>query len=333
MKKFLRISLIGTAVSAIIYFGAALIMAFLPAPTFTVDPFPVAQHAEVAHTPQQYTMRDGETLFARQFPAESDTTILLVHGVTSESSAFNVSAQQLQAVSGAEVVAIDLRGHGQSGGTVGDVDYIGQYQDDVVDVITAIQTEKPNGRIILAGHSMGGGIGLQFAQLEDAPAVDGYLFFAPHLGSNAPTMPQPNPDATAAEIEAAAAYSQLHVPRLIGLIMLEQVGVKGLGHLDTLFFNLTDDVTHTYSFRATANAAPQDYVAALTAVNAPMLVVVGSNDEAFVADEFPSAITSHSDGEVHIIDGENHNSIVESAAAMSIIQNWLDETELTSSNS
>jgi alpha-beta hydrolase superfamily lysophospholipase len=146
MKIFLRIALISTAVSAIVYFGAALIMAFLPAPTFTVDPFPVFPRADVEFTPQQYTMRDGETLFARQFPAESDTTILLVHGVTSDSAAFNVSALQLQEVSGAEVVAIDLRGHGQSGGTVGDVDYIGQYQDDVADVIAAIQAEKPNGR-------------------------------------------------------------------------------------------------------------------------------------------------------------------------------------------
>ncbi|NKQ37814.1 MAG: alpha/beta fold hydrolase [Chloroflexi bacterium] len=146
MNKFLRIALISTAVSAIIYFGAALVMTFLPAPTFTTDPFPVAERTAADFTPQQYTMRDGETLFARQFPAESDTTILLLHGVTSESAAFNESAQMLRDISGAEVVALDLRGHGQSGGTIGDVDYIGQYEDDVADVITAIQNERPNGR-------------------------------------------------------------------------------------------------------------------------------------------------------------------------------------------
>ena len=77
----------------------------------------------------------------------------------------------------------------------------------------------PNGRFILAGHSMGGGIALRFAQLEDHPAVDAYLMFAPHLGSDAPTMPQPDPD------NPAAAYSQLNVPRLIGLIMLNNVGI------------------------------------------------------------------------------------------------------------
>ncbi|MCA9943836.1 MAG: hypothetical protein KC449_10160, partial [Anaerolineales bacterium] len=114
MKKFLRIALISTAVSIIIYFGAALIMAFWPEPTFAVEPFPAAAHSAADFTPQQVTMRDGETLFARRFPADSEDTILLLHGVTSDSAAFNSTAQMLRETSGAEVIALDLRGHGQS---------------------------------------------------------------------------------------------------------------------------------------------------------------------------------------------------------------------------
>lgn len=328
MRRFLRIAVIATAVFAIIYFGAALVMALWPSPTFAMDPFPVAAHSPAEFAPQQYTMRDGETLFARRFTADSEDTILLLHGVTSESSAFNRSAQQLREISGAEVIALDLRGHGQSGGTPGHVAYIGQYEDDVADVIIAIRAAKPNGRLILAGHSMGGGIAFQFAMLEEAPAVDGYLMFAPHLGTNAPTMPEQAPETA----EVAAVYSQLNVPRLIGLMMLNNVGITGLNHLDTLHFNLTDDVTHTYSFGATANSSPQDYVAALTAVDAPMLVVVGSHDEAFVADAFPTVVSQYSDGEVYIIDGATHTSIIESAAAMTIIENWLAERQLATHN-
>ncbi len=329
MKKFLRIALISTAVSIIIYFGAALILTFWPAePAFPVDPFPVAAHSTAEFTPQTYTMQDGETLFARRFPANSDDTILLLHGVTSDSGAFNDSAQMLREISGAEVIALDLRGHGQSGGTPGDVAYIGQYEADVADVVAAIQAEKPNGRLILAGHSMGGGIALRYTQLENRPAVDAYLMFAPHLGSDAPTVPQPDPNNPEAA-EAAAAYSQLNVPRLIGLVMLNNVGITGLNHLDTLFFNLTDAVTHVYSFGATVNSSPTKYAEALTAVDAPMLVVVGSNDEAFVAGEFETAVTQYSDGEVHVIDGENHNSIVESDAALAIVESWLGETVIS----
>lgn len=326
MKKFWRIVLISTAVSIIIYFGGALILTFWPTePAFAMDPFPVAEASDAEFTAQTYTMRDGTTLFARQFAADSDDTILLLHGVTSDSGAFNGTAQMLRQISGAEVIALDLRGHGQSGGTPGDVAYIGQYEADVADVVAAIRAEKSDGRFILAGHSMGGGIALRYAQLEDHPAVDAYLMFAPHLGSDAPTMPQPDPD-------NPAAYSQLNVPRLIGLIMLNNVGITGLNHLDTLFFNLTDEVTHVYSFGATVNTSPTKYAEALTAVDAPMLVVVGNNDEAFVAGEFETAVTQYSSGEVHVIDGENHNSIIESAAAMAIVEAWLGETVISNRN-
>ena len=324
MKKFLRIALIVTAVLISLYFVTALVLTFLPEPTFAAAPFPVTGRAAADFSPRQFATRDGETLFARQFPAESDVTILLLHGVTSDSAAFNLSAPRLREASGAEVIALDLRGHGQSGGTAGDVDYIGQYEDDVADVIAALRADEPNGRFILAGHSMGGGIALQYAQLTDAPPVDGYLLFAPHLGVNAPTMPQLEPEVA----EFAAAYTQLHVPRLIGLSMLNALGIKALNQQDTLFFNLTDEATHTYSYRAMVNSSPTDYAAALTAVDAPMLVVVGSDDEAFVAGEYETAVSEYSDGEVHIVNGETHNSITESAAAMTIIKKWLGETEL-----
>lgn len=60
----------------------------------------------------------------------------------------------------AEVFAIDLRGHGKSDGKDGDVDYINQYADDLADIVSAIRKQKPKGKIIIAGHSMGGGVAL-----------------------------------------------------------------------------------------------------------------------------------------------------------------------------
>ena len=326
MKKFLRISLISTAAFFGIYIAAALIMVFLPEPTFSVAPFPATESVDADFTELTFTARDGESLFARQFPAEADTTILLVHGATADSAVFNKSAQLLREATGAEIITLDLRGHGRSGGALGDVDYIGQYEDDLVDVITALQSENPQKSLILAGHSMGGGIALRFAELSEKPTVDGYLLFAPHLGSKSPTMPQPDPETA----EFAAAYSQLHLPRLIGIAMLNGIGIKLLNAQDTLFFNLPDTVTHTYTYRALVNVAPLDYGTALSAVDAPMLVIVGSNDEAFVADAFPDAITSHSDGEVHIINGETHPGIVENQTAMTLVEQWFSKTEFTS---
>lgn len=47
-----------------------------------------------------------------------------------------------------------------------------------------------------------------------------------------------------------------------------------------------------------------------------MLVLVGSDDEAFVADAYETAVADYSDGEVQVIAAETHNSIYESEAAM-----------------
>ncbi len=137
-----------------------------------------------------------------------------------------------------------------------------------------------------------------------------------------PAAPEPG----SASAEMAASFSQIHVPRLIGLGLLNAVGITALNQQDTLFFNLTDDATHTYSYRALVNSSPTDYAAALSAVDAPMLIVVGNNDEAFVADEYPAAVAAFSTAEVHLLPGENHNSIVSSAAAMEIISEWLSNT-------
>lgn len=325
MKKLLRILLILVIALAAVYVVAALVMIFLPEPTFATGPFPVAPAPAVDdYQPATFTMRDGTELFARRFPANSDDTILLLHGVTADSSVFNASAERLRQASNAEVVTLDLRGHGQSGGAAGDVDFIGQYETDVADVVAAIRAEKPNGRFILAGHSMGGGIVLRYGLLEDAPTVDGYLLFAPHLGANAPTMPKPQPE----NAEMAAAFTQLHIPRLIGLSMLNGLGIKMFNQQPTMFFNLPAETTHIYSYRAMVNSSPADYAAALTAVTEPIFVLVGSNDEAFVADEYETAVSQYSDGEVQLIAGETHNSIYESETAMIAIETWLADNNL-----
>ena len=325
MKKLLRILLILVIALAAVYVVAALVMIFLPEPTFATGSFSIEPAPAVDdYQPATFTMRDGTELFARRYPANSDDTILLLHGVTTDSSNFQTSAERLRQANNAEVVALDLRGHGQSGGATGDVDFIGQYETDVADVVAILRVEKPNGRFVLAGHSMGGGIALRYGLLEDAPAIDGYLLFAPHLGVNTPTMPNPQPE----NAEMADAFTQLHIPRLIGLSMLNGLGIKMFNQQPTMFFNLPTETTHIYSYRAMVNSSPADYAATLTAVTQPMLVLVGSNDEAFVADAYETAVSQYSDGKVQLIAGETHNSIYESEAAMTAIETWLADNIL-----
>jgi hypothetical protein len=88
-----------------------------------------------------FTVRDNNRIFAYRFAKQSDNTIVLIHGVGSNAYMYNKTAGLLQEVTQAEVYAIDLRGHGQSDGNSGDVDYINQYVDDLADIISTIRKE------------------------------------------------------------------------------------------------------------------------------------------------------------------------------------------------
>jgi alpha-beta hydrolase superfamily lysophospholipase len=268
--------------------------------------------------PVNFVMRDGKKLHAEKFAANSDITIVLLHGVLSSSYTMNRMAGLLREAGSAEVIALDMRGHGQSEGTPGDVDYVGQYTDDLADVITSLRLLRPGCRIIIAAHSMGGGIALRYAMKANAPDVSGYLLFSPLLGNNSPTIPKPSADA-----DTAKAFLKINIMRIIGLKMYNSIGVHTYDSLPVLFFNMPKEMHLTkYTYRANQSMAPEDYRAGLNAVQRPLLVIIGSKDEAFVASAFEPAIKSNSIGEVVIIEGATHDGIRHNKMAMSTASAW-----------
>lgn len=273
----------------------------------------------------KFTMRDGKQLFARRYSFKSNTTIVLLHGVLSSSYTMNRTAGLLRDAAGAEVISIDFRGHGQSDGNPGDVDYIDQYSDDVSDVISAVKKNKPGGKIIIAAHSMGGGIALRYAMKKNAPNIDGYLLFAPLLGQNAPTMRKP----AATTDTTIEPFIKIHIQRIIGLKMYNSIGIHKYDSLPVLFFNLPKEMgLNKYTYRANESMAPEDYKAGLKAVKKPLLVIVGSKDEAFVASKVERAVTENSNGKVIIIDGATHNGVRHSKKAMEEVKKWFLKLKL-----
>ena len=209
-----------------------------------------------------------------------------------------------------------------SEGQPGDVDFIDQYAADLAGIIKRIKAEKPYGKIILAGHSMGGGIVLRYAMRNDFPAVDGSLLFAPLLGQDAPTIPQaettkqPNEDP----------FLKIHIQRIIGLKMLNSINNHEYDNLQVLFFNLPpESPIKSYTYRANESMAPLSYKDGLKSVNKPLLVLVGSRDEAFVASAFEKAVKENSCGEVSVIDGATHNGIRQNPEAIKLVKNWAEK--------
>lgn len=302
-------------------------MVFSPSPAFA-SPVPSATGniiEPLACEPDSLvrclTMRDGITLAASWFDANSQITVVLLHGVKSDRSEMENIAQMLQKQAGVNVLSVDLRGHGNSGGKRGDVNYIGQYEHDLADIVTILRKEHPNETIILSGHSMGGGIVMRYTSRNDVPKADAYLLFAPHLGIASPTS-QPQ---TAQVQPAEDDMVKIHLARTFGLGILNLLHVSIFNGLDTLYFNIPENSVqpNQYSYRAMASSAPDNYIDALTTDDLPMLVIVGEKDEAFRAEEYPQVISLHSNGNVVIIPDESHDGIIQSQEVIPAIKSWI----------
>jgi alpha-beta hydrolase superfamily lysophospholipase len=266
-----------------------------------------------------FTTRDNKKIFAYKFPKKSDNTIILIHGVKSTGYLYNKTAGLLQEATQAEVFAIDLRGHGKSDGKDGDVDYINQYADDLADIIKTIRKQKPKGKIIIAGHSMGGGVVLNYAIQKNKETIDGFLLFAPLIGHNSPAFQQ----TPQIEIDSIEPFMKIHFARIIGLKMFNEIGIHSHDSLSVLFFNLPENIpSRKYTYRANMSMAPEDYLEGLKSVNVPMLVLIGSKDEAFNAEAMKKAVVENCQAEIQIIEGVTHNGIRHNQQAYEFIKKW-----------
>ena len=115
---------------------------------------------------------------------------------------------------------------------------------------------------------------MRYAAKPAMPLVDGYLLFAPHLGEKSPTSNTPVPAGSAEPDVSLEAPLKVQVPRTIGLIMLNSIGISAFNHVGTLYFNVSDGNGRMYySFAAMADMAPEDYRVALSADEKPLLLI------------------------------------------------------------
>ena len=124
---------------------------------------------------------------------------------------------------------------------------------------------------------MGGGIAVRYATRPERPPVDGYLLFAPHLGSKSPTTRTRPPEP--AEGGDAEPRMKVHIKRTIGLVMLNMFGGARAEWLGNPVLQPGGGFPiRAYSFRAMSGMAPEDYRAALGTDRLPLLAIIGEND-------------------------------------------------------
>ena len=171
--------------------------------------------------------------------------------------------------------------------------------------------------LIIGGHSSGGGLAIRFAGGQYGTQADAYMLLAPFVYYNAPTT-RPN----------AGGWAQPYTGRIVGLTMLNNVGIHCFDYLTAIDFNMPEEIrnkteTLSYSFRLNTSYAPRNYEKDLSTITQPLLVVAGTADETMFAEQYEPVISQYTDVQVKLLQDVTHMGVVVGPEVRPVIKKWL----------
>ena len=277
---------------------------------------------------ERFQARDGTWIGYRHYTPNGPATghgAIFIHGSSGSSGTVNHALTHAIASRGVETWALDIRGHGGSG-TRGDIGYVGQLEDDLVDFVGHLRKSAPDLPLTLIGHSAGAGFSLRVAAtpiMQDMFVRT--VLLAPYLGYDAPTnRPQ------------SGGWASADLPRLFGIAMLRRIGIDCCDGLPVLAFAVPPHsekiLASTYSWRLMRNFATRGYRDDLAAVTRPLTLIAGADDELMLADRYADAIHAVlPSAEVKLIGGANHMDVVCAAKAVNEIADYVATHSTTGS--
>lgn len=129
---------------------------------------------------------DRTPLFYRHYALENPkATVLIIHGFGEHSGRYSHVIDQLQREK-FEVFSIDLRGHGYSKGSRGDIVRFRNYEDDAETAVKFAQaTQKHQGKFFILAHSMGALVALSL-MARTSIKIDGLVLSSPLFALSLP---------------------------------------------------------------------------------------------------------------------------------------------------
>ncbi len=268
-----------------------------------------------------FRARDGSSLPYRLYESETEVILMFIHGSSYHGGGYHDLAVAITDSGAARVVLPNLRGHYMSGQRRGDVDYIGQLEDDLADLIGELRSQGDQGPIYLGGHSSGGGLAIRFGSGLQGDLVKGLVLIAPVI-----------PTSKSVRGGDAGGWAVVNQRRLFGLIALGVLGIHGLDALPIIQFNKPTtlwDGTETlaYSYRLnTAYHPRQPFERDLEKLPERVLVLIGEQDEAIDAQLLRLLFTQYvPQATFKIAPGLSHFDSFQEAAAHQVIATWLQE--------
>ncbi|QMV42865.1 alpha/beta hydrolase [Cohnella cholangitidis] len=269
---------------------------------------------------QTYEARDGRSLCYRHYLAESDKVIILLHGISEDGQYLHPLAEFLSKNHLAQVVVPDLRGYGLHPVRRGDVEYIGQHDDDIEDLIKWIRPRLPSPHtLIMAGHSGGGANVIRLTTRRLAKEVNAYLLLAPAVHPKAPINHKKDPWSTI----------QLEMPRVVFLTILNAVGLRFLNKWivmrnDKPIARRHGRETLELSYRLLMSRTPKaKFERNLRAMTQPTLVLIGEKEEVFIPGQYAPMFAEYNEAKVSMILDSDHDGILSNEGTFREVESWL----------
>jgi non-heme chloroperoxidase len=277
-----------TKVTLVGLFGLLVLVAIIPVAVIAFDaPISPPAMASMARSlerinvgnvpaPRQFQARDGASLQYYAYPAEPDKVAVLVHGTAGPGTSMHALAEALRAA-GVTAYVLDIRGHGGSGRR-GDIDYIGQIDDDLSDFVAQLGPARSGETRTLVGFSGGAGFSIRFAGGPYGLLFDRYVFLSPILPGS-PTW-RPN----------AGGWTNIALPRIVTIAWLDHLGIHWFDRFNVISYAVSPErsreTTASYSYRLSMNFGGRGYETYLKNIRRPAAVLVGDADEQVAADQF-----------------------------------------------
>lgn len=266
-----------------------------------------------------FVLSDGYELTFRHYrtPQGSETAFVLVHGSAGYGAQFHAIAQTLCAQHGIDAYTLDMRGHDAAAAKRGHgVPDTNRLCEDLRQFLEIVVTRFP--KVVLGGHSAGGGLVLRAIRNGIDDIISGYVFLAPYLGLGSPTI-RPH----------FGGWVHIKSGLLAGICVANFFGIRRFNDETVISFDLTScpdawRYTPRWSFNMLLAFGPDTWSskALPIASNKPVLVLAGSADQCFVPRSYSEAFSSLAPHcKVVIVDGCGHWDLLVSKGAIEHLAN------------
>ncbi|NVK38335.1 MAG: alpha/beta hydrolase [Gammaproteobacteria bacterium] len=282
-----------------------------------------------------FQLNDGVDISVSIFLPESPKRVLLhTHG-NAINKEFYTSYARFLANSGVVCYLVDFRGSGKSGGRKGRVEYTGQLEMDLIQLVEYIKSEYPILPFYLSGHSGGTVINSKVLADYNVFGVDGLICFAPIYPQNF----RSNPNILLGTLNSLLpVFMRIFSNKLIQtlprmnyfkLFLASYFPIFRHAYVLTFPKNMNQEFDFKFSYLTVKSYAFKNPNKFLRRLSVPVFYAIGSDDEVtkyeYSEDVFNQILHSNPASCMKVVEGANHFNILRKAKKHALI--WMNELD------